>query len=113
MSIEISDYLNRSTNSGGLIVCGIAPKNDLTVIVEGKNCFNCEEKTVVRKFSGSVWYEDFYLCWSCGEDVGTGYRPFKRAWRTTNIKNALDWMAVAVDGDQFDSVVKAALEEQT
>jgi hypothetical protein len=94
------DYMMSAVIGEGIAICGIAP-DAILATVDPEPCFNCKEVTVVRRFSGSGWYEDYFLCSNCGEDNGSGYRPFKRGWRKANIADALEWLKSAVDNEEF------------
>lgn len=111
MADTSTDLLNRSSHEGGLNVCGIAPLKRISCISDVP-CWNCEEKQVVRLFSGSGWYDDSRLCLACGEDNLSGHRPFERAWRAKNIKRAQEWLADAVPEDQFFALTGAAIRKE-
>lgn len=96
----MNDLMMSSAHGNGMHLCGIAPRTRLTTI-DTVPCWNCEATNVVRRFSGSGWYEDDFLCATCGEDVGTGYRPFQRAWRKKNLERAAEWLASAIDAAEF------------
>lgn len=106
-----SDYMMSSINEQGINICGIAPKNLLTTL-DGEPCFNCDQVAVVRRFSGSGWYEDDWLCSSCGEDVGSGYRPFRPRWRKENIEKAQEWLAVAIPREEFFKATGDLIERE-
>jgi hypothetical protein len=101
---QMSAYLGEN-----IIVCGIAPRNRLTTL-DGKPCWNCNEVAVVRRYSGSGWYEDDFLCSACGEDVSSGYRPFQRGWRKKNIERALGWLADAIPYEDFRKKVNSLVD---
>lgn len=88
--MNTEDYQTTAIIAPGLTICGIPPKKRL-VTLDKWPCENCNSTQVVRIFSGSGWYEDDRICRACGES-GTGYRPFKRAWRAENITRANTWI---------------------
>lgn len=95
-----NDMMMQSIHEGGLSICGIAPRAILSTVDPKYPCFNCEGR-VVRRFSGSGWYEDYLLCVDCGEDNASGYRPFEPGWRKKNMAKAQEWLDVAVDVEEF------------
>lgn len=105
------EYLNNAVIGNGLSICGLPPDKALTT-VDDEPCDDCGAIRVVRKFSGSGWYEDFLLCANCGFDVGTGYKPFKRGWRDANKKRAESWLETAIDFDTFHSIKMESIREE-
>lgn len=95
-----SALLMSAAHGNGITICGIAPSTALTTI-DKFECFNCQKAEVVRKFSGSGWYEDSFICRACGEDNGTGYRPFAPAWRKKNIARAEEWATTAIPLEEY------------
>lgn len=109
---NIEDIQISSISSGSLHICGIAPRVRLTTR-QYIDCYNCERKTLgARRFSGSVWYDDDLICTRCGENMTTGYRPFKPAWRKENIAKAKSWIAEAVPRKEFRNMTQAAIKNE-
>lgn len=105
------EYRMSAVIGNGFSICGIPPAKSLTTIDE-EPCDDCKTGRVVRKFSGSGWYEDAFLCVDCGFDVGTGYKPFQRGWRKKNIARAQEWLSDAMGREEFfDTVSKLVAEE--
>ncbi|MGX9349208.1 hypothetical protein [Microbacterium sp. KNMS] len=102
------EYLSRAVFAPGLTVCGMPPKKRLTT-KDSAACWNCEGLNVARRFSGSGWYEDDLLCADCGENVASGYRPFKPRWREENKDTARQWLDEAVPPDVFAAHRTAAV----
>lgn len=109
--MNAAQYRTSAIIGPGFSICGIAPTKRL-VTIETEPCWNCQGTHVLRQFSGSGWYEDNYLCPDCGEDVGTGYRPFKRAWRKDNIARATQWRTQTVPRDEFFALTSALIKEE-
>lgn len=107
----LADYRTTAVVDGGLTICGIAPKRRLATFAK-EPCWNCKGTRVLRRFSGSGWYEDHYLCLDCGENVGTGYRPFQRAWRKKNIAEAESWLPDFVEQDLYFEHTSRIIREQ-
>lgn len=105
-----SDLLMSSVDLGGVVICGIAPRTELTTLTDWE-CHNCGEKQIVRRWSGSGWYDDDGLCVACGESV-TGYRPFERAWRKKNIAQAQSWLAVAVPREEYSATTMRLIKAE-
>lgn len=106
-----SEYMNSAIIGGGIAICGISPAAILSTI-DPEPCDDCETGRVVRKFSGSGWYEDSFLCLDCGFDVGTGYKPFKPRWRDENKKRAAAWLEFTVDHEQFYDKTAELIREE-
>lgn len=103
-------YRTSAIHTPNLIVCGIAPKNRL-VTFDKNPCDNCNGTRVLRIFSGSGWYEDDLTCMDCGES-GTGYRPFRRGWRNSNIAAAEKWLDQVIPYGLFHQMTSAAIREE-
>lgn len=107
---ETDDYQMTAVIGGGLAICGIAPKRRLVTFATDP-CWNCQGR-VLRRFSGSSWYEDDYLCLDCGENVGTGYRPFRRAWRKASMAEAESWLPDFVEREAFFQHTSRMIREE-
>lgn len=105
------DFRMSAVIGDGITICGIGPKRWLVTTAEHP-CWNCGKQSVLRRFSGSGWYEDDYLCAACGEDVGTGYRPFQRAWRKANIERADLWANYLVSREEFFETTGRLIREE-
>lgn len=105
------EHLNNSVIGNGIAVCGLPPRVALTTI-DSEPCDDCGSNRVVRKFSGSGWYEDYFLCSGCGFDVGTGYKPFKPRWREDNKSRAKVWLESALDFETFHALKMEAIKEE-
>ena len=106
-----TDLMMSAVHGEGLNICGVSPRARLTTI-DKEPCWNCAGTNVVRRFSGSGWYEDDFLCTTCGENVGTGYRPFERAWRKKNIARAEEWLVTAVPRDEYLAQTLALINKE-
>lgn len=106
-----ADYMMSAYIDSDIAICGIAPRKILSTVDEHP-CFNCDEQRVVRRFSGSGWYEDYFLCSGCGEDNGSGYRPFKRGWRKENIADAEKWLAESVPREDYFRITGELIREE-
>ena len=107
----MSDYRMSAIIGGGMTICGIPPRLPL-VTYDRESCPMCDTPGVLRKFSGSGWYEDDWLCQTCGEDVGTGYHPFERGWRQKNIARATEWSRHVLTRDEFESITRRLVREE-
>lgn len=106
-----AEHLSRAVITPGLTICGMPPAVPL-VTIDPRPCWNCDGTRVLRRFSGSAYYEDSFTCLDCGEDVGSGYRPFRRAWRKHAIARAELHLAHVIPRDEFMDLVSAAVREQ-
>jgi hypothetical protein len=106
-----SEYMTSAHIESGLVICGIPPRKMLSTLTDA-TCFNCDQKAVFRRFSGSGWYEDYWLCLNCGEDNGSGYRPFRRGWRKDNIRDAEEWSKVAISSAEFHRITTELIREE-
>ena len=107
----MSDLMMSAIHAPGFTMCGIAPRTRMTTTADHP-CWNCQSARVAQRFSGSGWYEDDFMCADCGEDVGSGYRPFKRAWRKANIAIAEEWLAVAIELDEYRRIRNELTREE-
>lgn len=108
---DLADYRTSAIIGEGITICGITPKTPLITRCY-EECFNCNRiRLHVRRFSGSGWYEDTWLCLTCGENMD-GYHPFKPGWREANIKTAREWLAIAVPAKEFRRLTRAAIKEE-
>lgn len=104
-------YMASALIGNGLAICGIPPAKRLTT-VEDELCDDCNTGRVVRRFSGSGWYEDDFLCVDCGFNVGIGYKPFERGWRKKNQARAEEWLEEAINRDEFFDIVSKLVQEE-
>lgn len=105
------EHLTRAVITPGLTICGMTPAVRL-VTIDARPCWNCHRARVLRRFSGNGFYEDTFTCLDCGEDVGSGYRPFRRAWRKHAIARAEQYLAHVIPRDEFMARASAAIRAQ-
>lgn len=106
-----ADYLNTAYIGEGIAICGIPPKIPLTTR-RYLECFNCKRVTLhARKFSGSAWYEDDFICTQCGENENWG-RPFRRGWREERKARARVWIANAVPAEEYRATVRRLIADE-
>lgn len=108
---KVEDHLNDAVIGDGITICGLPPKKSLTTLTDWE-CFNCHAKQVVRKFSGSGWYEDDSICAACGDNNTTYYRPFRRGWRKENLATAAKWLAEAIPAEEYRALTMAAIKRE-
>lgn len=108
---SMADYRASAVHGQNIIICGIPPRNRL-VTLDQHPCWNCKGANVLRVFSGSGWYEDSRTCLDCGEDVTSGYRSFRRAWREKNIANAQRWMDQVIPWGTYTALTKEIVREE-
>jgi hypothetical protein len=107
----MSEHLNQAVIGGGLTICGLPPRERL-VTIDPHPCWNCQGARVLRVFSGSGWYEDHKTCLDCGEDVASGYRPFRPRWRKDNIASAEKWLDQVIPSEDYFRMASAAVREE-
>lgn len=106
-----NEYMSTAEIGNGIAICGTPPAKRLTT-VEDELCDDCNTGRVVRRFSGSGWYADDFLCVDCGFDVGTGHKPFEKGWRKKNKTRAEEWLAEAIDREEFFDTVSGLVQEE-
>lgn len=96
----------------GLTICGLAPRRRIARIhyLRCDHC-NCTRRHV-RLFSGSGWYEDTWLCLTCGENWATGYHPFEPGWRRRALAQAHRYLEYVVTAAEFRELTGAAIDAE-
>lgn len=110
--MSTSELQSQAIIGNGFAICGLAPRRRLARI-HYLHCDHCKRRRRhVRLFSGSGWYEDTYLCLTCGEDWGTGYHPFERGWRKRSTAAAHRYLEYVIPAAEFSRLVWDVVAEE-
>lgn len=108
--IDTKEYEAQARIGGGFAICGMAPKTSVVMLDSHNVCLDCGEYELIRIFSGSPWYDDEWICASCGGN-GDGYHPFERGWRKKNLDRAAKHFENLVTPDEFWAISRAVAKE--